>query len=187
MIKNYINVPNSITLLRVLLIIPILLLLENNNYLWAFILTAFALATDFIDGKIARQTNTVTLAGSMLDPIADKIFVFCLFYFFTFKDMLNFSYFAISSTRDILQLLAIPILVGYKKVKFNINPKLLPKIATVFKYLIILLLFLIPFKPTCSTILLPIIILSALIEIYILGRYLIRYFEVYKGLHHTFE
>lgn len=185
---KYATIPNLLTLSRILLIFPIFLLLQNNLYPWAFAVTTLALCTDFIDGQIARKTDSTTLSGSILDPIADKVFVFSLLYFFTAKGLLNPAYFAISSARDILQLLAIPFLVSFKKIKFIIKPKLLPKIATTFKYLIILMLFSISILNLNSQhLLLPILISSAVIEIYTLYRYFIRFYEVYKGLHDTFE
>lgn len=186
--NNYITIPNLITLSRVLLVFPIFLLIQNNLYPWAFALSSFALCTDFIDGQIARKTNTVSIPGSILDPIADKVFIFCLLYFFTSKGLLNPIYFAISSSRDILQLLAVPILTGYKKIKFYVKPKLLPKIATTFRYVIVMMLFLfsiIHLNP--HPILLPILIISAIIEICILFRYIVRFFQIYRGLHNTFE
>lgn len=186
--KKYASIPNLITLSRILLIFPIFLLLQNNLYPWAFAVTGLALFTDFIDGQVARKSNYVTISGSILDPVADKIFVFCLLYFFTSKNLLSPTYFAISSTRDLLQLLAIPLLIGFKKIKFNVKPKLLPKIATALKYLVIMMLFSIStLHLNPQPILLPVLFTSALIEIYILYRYLIRFFQVCKGLHDTFE
>lgn len=187
--KNaYLTIPNFITLSRILLIIPIFILIQNNLYTGAFTLTTLALCTDFLDGKVARLTNSASLAGSILDPLADKIFVFSLLFFFTTKNLLNPAYFAISFTRDALQLLAIPILLGYKKIKFNIKPKLLPKIATTLKYLIIMILFSISMMQlNLQIVLLPTLVLSAIIEIYIFFRYIIRFHEIYNGLHNTFE
>lgn len=69
------NLPNKLTLLRILLI-PVCLLL------WAlgqpvFSATVFALAalTDFLDGYIARKQNIITTFGKFADPVADKILV----------------------------------------------------------------------------------------------------------------
>lgn len=188
MSKQYVTLPNLISLSRILLILPIFILLQKHLYTWAFALATFTLFTDFIDGLIARKTNSISVYGSILDPIADKIFVFSLLFFFTYKGQLNFTYFAISSTRDILQLAAVPILMGYKKIKFSVQPKLIPKIATTLKYIIIMILFLgsithISFKYTLS----PILITSAILEIYVLYRYIIRFGEIFKGVHNTFE
>ncbi len=188
MSKQYVTLPNFISLSRILLILPIFILLQKHLYTWAFALATFTLFTDFIDGLIARKTNSISVYGSILDPIADKIFVFSLLYFFTYNGQLNPVYFAISATRDILQLLAIPILMGYKKIKFNVQPKLISKIATILKYIIIVILFLGSITHVgLKRILHPILIASAILEIYVLYHYIIRFCEIFKGAHNTFE
>ncbi|MDJ0349324.1 CDP-diacylglycerol--glycerol-3-phosphate 3-phosphatidyltransferase [Cryobacterium sp. PH29-G1] len=73
------NVPNLITVVRILLA-PVfiwMLLADNgadNALRWAAaVLFIIAIATDGIDGMIARRHNLVTDLGKILDPIADKI------------------------------------------------------------------------------------------------------------------
>ena len=82
------NLPNRLTMFRVILIPIILLSLffnisENSwahehtkllNYIaaWTFVIASI---TDFFDGHIARKNNLVTVFGSFLDPIADKFLV----------------------------------------------------------------------------------------------------------------
>ncbi|RLP77783.1 CDP-diacylglycerol--glycerol-3-phosphate 3-phosphatidyltransferase [Mycetocola tolaasinivorans] len=73
------NVPNAITVFRILLA-PLFiwwLLLDDGAggplRWWAAGLFIFAIATDGIDGAIARRTGQVTDLGKLLDPIADKI------------------------------------------------------------------------------------------------------------------
>ena len=76
------NLPNKITLARILLI-PVFVLffyldfkLEYRyNYLVAALFFALAALTDFLDGYIARSRNLVTNMGKFLDPIADKALV----------------------------------------------------------------------------------------------------------------
>jgi CDP-diacylglycerol--glycerol-3-phosphate 3-phosphatidyltransferase len=82
------NLPNRLTMFRVILI-PIILIslfftLSENawghehtkllNYIaaWTFVIASI---TDFFDGHIARKNNLVTVFGSFLDPIADKFLV----------------------------------------------------------------------------------------------------------------
>lgn len=73
------NVPNIITVVRILLapLFVYLLLLDDGQMgvvRWiAAILFIVAIATDGIDGHIARSRNLVTDLGILLDPIADKI------------------------------------------------------------------------------------------------------------------
>jgi cardiolipin synthase len=72
------NVPNILTLSRILVIPLICGLLYVNGPLAAWLALAaylYACITDFLDGYIARLTQQQSRFGSMLDPIADKLLV----------------------------------------------------------------------------------------------------------------
>ena len=73
------NLPNKLTLLRVLLIPAFVLLLlwqfTKWNILISLIIFAAASLTDLFDGKIARKYHLVTDFGKFLDPLADKALV----------------------------------------------------------------------------------------------------------------
>ncbi|KPW08955.1 CDP-diacylglycerol--glycerol-3-phosphate 3-phosphatidyltransferase [Pseudomonas syringae pv. atrofaciens] len=72
------NIPNLITVLRVLLI-PIFILLFYMPYHWSYMAAsavfAFAAATDWLDGYLARRLEQSTPFGAFLDPVADKLMV----------------------------------------------------------------------------------------------------------------
>ncbi|MBT2340781.1 MULTISPECIES: CDP-diacylglycerol--glycerol-3-phosphate 3-phosphatidyltransferase [Pseudomonas] len=72
------NIPNLITVLRVLLI-PIFILLFYLPYHWSYAASAsvfaFAAATDWLDGYLARRLEQSTPFGAFLDPVADKLMV----------------------------------------------------------------------------------------------------------------
>lgn len=72
------NIPNLITVLRVLLI-PIFILLFYVPYHWSYaaasVVFAFAAATDWLDGYLARKLEQSTPFGAFLDPVADKLMV----------------------------------------------------------------------------------------------------------------
>ncbi|WLH14716.1 CDP-diacylglycerol--glycerol-3-phosphate 3-phosphatidyltransferase [Pseudomonas hefeiensis] len=72
------NIPNLITVLRVLLI-PIFILLFYLPYHWSYVASAsvfaFAAATDWLDGYLARRLEQSTPFGAFLDPVADKLMV----------------------------------------------------------------------------------------------------------------
>lgn len=76
--KGIINLPNSITLLRVGIIPVLFFLLFDPGRIWSliiailFIITAL---TDLLDGYVARKYHIVTNIGKFLDPIADKLIV----------------------------------------------------------------------------------------------------------------
>ena len=74
------NLPNKLTLLRILLVPVFVFLLlcpifgGVNKWI---VLAIFCIAcfTDFLDGKIARKYNLITNFGKFMDPLADKLLV----------------------------------------------------------------------------------------------------------------
>jgi CDP-diacylglycerol--glycerol-3-phosphate 3-phosphatidyltransferase len=73
-----INVPNVLTLLRILLVpVVVVALLDEtpNGDLLAAIVFALASATDWVDGYLARSRGAITTFGKLMDPIADKLLV----------------------------------------------------------------------------------------------------------------
>ncbi len=72
------NLPNKLTLLRIVLILPFLLVLYLGvPFASYFALAIFVLAslTDMLDGQIARKRGLVTDFGKFADPLADKMLV----------------------------------------------------------------------------------------------------------------
>lgn len=82
------NLPNKLTIVRVVMILPFVVLLLGGFYGWSWLdgisayvdyiaLALFIIAslTDMLDGKIARKYNLVTNFGKFMDPLADKLLV----------------------------------------------------------------------------------------------------------------
>lgn len=69
------NVPNTLTIIRMILIIPFVILLLNGADIPAVVIFIIASFTDMLDGKIARKYNLVTNFGKFMDPLADKLLV----------------------------------------------------------------------------------------------------------------
>ena len=67
--------PNSLTLLRLLLAVPLGLLILEGDYLWALAIGVLAALTDTLDGYFARRLEAHSQFGAALDPIADKILI----------------------------------------------------------------------------------------------------------------
>ena len=79
---------NYITLLRIFLIIPVLILAspESSSFNWmALALFVIAGITDHLDGYVARKTGSTSNLGALLDLVADKLLIIItLFYFISF-------------------------------------------------------------------------------------------------------
>lgn len=86
------NLPNKLTVFRVILIVPFVILLLGGHAQWGWFHAVFggiadiadyialgifiiASLTDMLDGKIARKYNLVTNFGKFMDPLADKLLV----------------------------------------------------------------------------------------------------------------
>ena len=73
------NLPNTLTLLRILTIPLFLEFLAYHLYLEALVVFAIGGLTDFLDGLAARWMNQQTALGAYLDPVADKLLVITSF------------------------------------------------------------------------------------------------------------
>lgn len=71
------NLPNKLTILRIILIPVFLVLLFMGGYCRYISLAVFCIAslTDALDGHIARKYNLITNFGKFMDPLADKLLV----------------------------------------------------------------------------------------------------------------
>jgi CDP-diacylglycerol--glycerol-3-phosphate 3-phosphatidyltransferase len=80
-----INLPTKLTLSRVLLV-PIFLAFIVQDQLWtrivALVLFIIASLTDLYDGRLARRYKQVTVLGTFLDPLADKLLISAAFIVF---------------------------------------------------------------------------------------------------------
>ncbi len=66
--------PNILTLSRLVLVVgATYLILSDGSLPWLFTLIALAIATDWLDGRVARWSHTVSEWGKVLDPFVDKL------------------------------------------------------------------------------------------------------------------
>ncbi|WP_191330509.1 CDP-alcohol phosphatidyltransferase family protein [Frigoribacterium sp. ACAM 257] len=69
------TVPNAITALRLLLLPVFVVLIVGERYWSSMVVIAIVFLTDFVDGFVARRTNTTSELGAWLDPVADRLTV----------------------------------------------------------------------------------------------------------------
>jgi len=76
------NWPNRITLLRLLLVAPFVVLIQRQQMHSAYRYVAVGIfvalgISDFLDGHLARRLDCKTRLGAILDPLADKLLIIC--------------------------------------------------------------------------------------------------------------
>lgn len=203
--KDLLLLPNILTLIRIVLVFPAILLLDYGFLYWACFLIFFVFITDFLDGWVARKWNKVSQLGSILDPVADKFVVLAFFGYYFFQGDVPILYFLLILVRDFSQLSAVPILLFWKKIKFQVKPKLIPKWGTALNFVILGILlissvFSFPLpdlyprnlgyfskESIPSVLFLFLYSISGIIETYILLTFIPRFIAIYQGKHDTFE
>lgn len=101
---SQVNVPNALTVLRLLLVPVFLWLLATNtpqSRWWALAVFVVASYTDHLDGQIARKRNLVTNFGKLADPIADKFLTLGAFVVLSVLGDLTWWFTAIVAVREI--------------------------------------------------------------------------------------
>jgi CDP-diacylglycerol--glycerol-3-phosphate 3-phosphatidyltransferase len=71
--KRIWTIPNALSLLRLLFLVPILLYMAEGRRFAALVFIVLGVATDFIDGWVARRFHQTSDLGRMLDPFIDKV------------------------------------------------------------------------------------------------------------------
>ncbi len=190
--KN-LNLPNKLTVLRLILtpILVFLLLLRfgytDSNvvlrsgflsllssallYLSTVILFIFIALTDFLDGYIARRDNLVTNFGKLMDPIADKIFVFSILIVLVRYNLLSVWFVLILLSREFV-VVAIRTLIVENGGEI-VAASNVAKLKTATQMLAILFIILFSFgKIANSIVMLPSVILSliSMYEYYKMGE-----------------
>lgn len=124
-----VNLPNLLTLLRILLTPLIIILLIKKQYVEALAVFSIASITDALDGLLARYLKQRTQIGAILDPIADKFLVTSTFVMLTiagtFPDWLA----VVVISRDVIIVAGVLVLFLYQG-HVEIKPTFLSKATT---------------------------------------------------------
>ena len=97
--------PNYLSMLRIVLVLPITWLLWQHQVMSAFWLMLVAGFSDALDGFLARRYGWQTELGTLLDPLADKFLIAAMYLVFTLQGLIPLWLVALILTRDILILL----------------------------------------------------------------------------------
>ncbi len=131
------HLPNIITLLRILLVVPVVMLLLDARYAEALILFAVAGVSDGLDGFLARFFHWQSRLGSILDPLADKLLLVCAFLALGWQGLIPTPLVAVVLLRDlviVLGALAFHLRFG----RYEMSPSWLSKANTLCQILLVL-------------------------------------------------
>ena len=123
------NIPNFLSLLRIILVPVIVIFLIQGLYAKALIIFVIAGITDALDGALARLLNKQTELGSFLDPLADKILLSTSFISLAIFGLIPSWLAVIVISRDFIILLGLLIL-SMMSVTYQIKPVFVSKVTT---------------------------------------------------------
>ena len=107
------TVPNVISMLRLVLIPVFAWLIVAEHDVWALVVLAVAGFTDWLDGYIARRFNQASRLGRMLDPAADRLYIFVALIGLAYRDLIPWWLVVIIVARELVLAGTIPFLMRY--------------------------------------------------------------------------
>ena len=167
------NIPNTLTVLRILLV-PVFvgfLIYEEDQY--ALITLLIAALTDGLDGAIARLANQRTLIGSYLDPLADKIMLMSAFVTLSVLHLIPVWTVILVVSRDVI-LLTGTLLARLTESNVDLAPTILGKGATLVQFLYVTGVVAVQPGLIDKSLLPPLLVLMAMLT-------------VFSGLHYVYR
>jgi len=131
------NLPNGLTLLRVILTPVIVLLLFQGEFSWALLVFLIAGLTDALDGFLARSLRERTEFGRILDPVADKVLLGSAFFSLALVGRLPLWLVVVGVGRDVLLVVGSCVLYAVSG-RLGYPPSTLGKVSTVLQVLTVL-------------------------------------------------
>lgn len=114
---RWLTVPNALSVLR-LLGVPVFLwlLLGPHDDLVALVVLVFSGVTDWLDGKLARWLNQMSRLGALLDPAADRLYIFATLVAFVLRGIVPWWLAVLLLAKDVVVGLCLPVLrrAGYQ-------------------------------------------------------------------------
>lgn len=130
------NLPNYITLLRVILIPFFINLMIYGYYREALLVFVAACITDALDGLIARLMKQKTELGAFLDPMADKLLILSAFVTLVLLGKLPFWLVIIVVSRDAILTMG-SLIIYFTTNSLKIEPSIIGKLTTVMQLAVV--------------------------------------------------
>jgi cardiolipin synthase len=138
------NLPNSLTLLRILLVPVFTYFFLSGQYRIALAIFVVTGLTDVVDGYLARRLQLKTQLGAALDPAADKLLMFVTFIVLAMRDLVPVWLAVLVIFRDLWIIGGLSVL-KLSRIPIVFNPSRLSKLTTFFQLQTILLAFFLTF------------------------------------------
>jgi cardiolipin synthase len=131
------NIPNFLSVLRIVLVPVIIIFLLQEMYFEALITFGIAGLTDVLDGVIARAFNRQTAVGAFVDPLADKLLLSSMYITLAIIGLIPSWLTVLVISRDFI--ITLGILVLYMmSVKYEMKPAFISKVTTVLQIVTVL-------------------------------------------------
>ena len=167
------NLPNILTVFRIFLAPLFVVLFCFGYYTASAVTVVVSAATDIADGFIARKFNLVSVTGQVLDPLADKLLQMSIIAVLWIKEIIPVWAIVIIAGKELIMIFGGSILYFFKK-KTAIPAMWFGKAATCVFYFAVI--YIILFRD--SVLVKPLIALTAVVMIFSLCMYLVRFIKV---------
>lgn len=131
------DIPNAISILRIVLVLPFIVLMLKREFGWALVLFFVAGISDGIDGYLAKRNNWISRLGSILDPLADKLLLVSSFVTLGWLGVIPLWLVVIVLLRDLIIItgaVAYHLVVG----QYDMEPTIISKLNTFFQIMLVL-------------------------------------------------
>ena len=152
------NIPNSLTILRILLVPVIIGFMTYGSYGFALLTLLLAGLTDAVDGYLARKLNQRTRLGTLLDPLADKLLLTSSFISLAVLHLVPSWLVILVVSRDLMLLLG-TVVAHVTSTPINVTPTFLGKGRTLFQLSYVLLTILLTWRGVDRSTITPLVVL----------------------------
>jgi cardiolipin synthase (CMP-forming) len=133
------HIPNVISVLRILLVWPIIASIAAGEYRLTLLLCFIAAVSDALDGFLAKRFQWTSALGKFLDPMADKLLLISVFLLLTWYGLIPRALTSLVVARDVMIALgALAYRIGWGPLPLHGGPKVSSKINTLLQLLYVL-------------------------------------------------
>jgi cardiolipin synthase len=131
------DIPNLITVMRILLVAPVAWALVHQQFMLALLLFFVAGVSDGVDGFLAKHYDWSSRLGALLDPLADKLLLIACYASLTWIGLLPFWLLVLVVSRDVV-IVAGAVVYNFRIRRLEARPTLISKLNTLLQILLVL-------------------------------------------------